>query len=413
MVLRKRGPTQLQLRKTKRSAPWLRKLNAMVGSTAVGFGASRALKRRNNIYAEPSNIQRATRRVIALRRKNTNRKNMQKMKLEGFKISRFQIQSVHLNDISALFDHAGFVPNIYVSCYAEGVDPYVGSYTDTPFQIMDLKTFTFCPQWPGSKLGSFERELQGSGTTKTKPARFGLLTSNSQQPNDGFKYNSRAVSNVFSMWGNAVLTLDKLDFIYNHINVYKTYVTIDLMNLQKSHALDVYVVVFRYKDSKYFDLSTNSCQDIEGKADNFWKETWDDTDILKRGASAQTFESMLRSKKLPKGFKIRKWKKVTLAPNLCGPTIPVQGGQIPSKCHRTIKMKFGARSFYRKVCTTDFELMSDEIIKESWNKIDHVMIIPMYNMGTNFQSGEGAGTVLKEKLMFRIRKTNIWKEQSN
>lgn len=400
--------------KRAKSMQYALRLDRYIRAKKMGtFGKRRANK--NNVYAPSNSVARATTNLINMRRAYTNRLNMRKMKLEGFQVSRFTLTTLNATKSMEDLDHAGFVTCPYVNYETNNSQQHTTSYqANYPGAILDLQSLTFCPVWPGSRVAVFERENQGTGT---KP-HFGLLPSNATMPNQNLKWNTRAVQNVRCLTSTTQMLEDNLKQIYNNINVYKSYVTINLANLHPERAVDVYIYTFKYKDEVYWDEQFNSCYTLGGKADNWWKEVMDTGGSDSTSANRKAIELMIRSRKLPKFMKKIKCKKVTLGPALLITESSVtdyirQGGQIPAKSSRTLKMKFGSYKFFRTTCTKGTQLMGDDVLITQKFKVPHVMVVPVYNQGTYSESGAAGVAVTEQYLHVDIKKTNIWNEHQN
>lgn len=410
--LRKRPMTQLALRKAKRTAPWAKKLRAIVAATPIGFGAYRALNKKNNVYSYPRGIANLSRRLITAKNKLQNNQNLRKMKIEGFKISRFYLQTINTAAGNATFDTAGFVPALQTIFTEDSTltGTSTAAYNTPPYVITSFETFTFCPQWPGSTLCSFKRAIQGGQNTI---AKFGLLSSNSNIVNNNFKWNSRAVEEVYVYNTSNKISANQNDAVYDHINVYKTYVTIDLMNQTSNRSIEVFIFRMRFKDNKYFDVSDSTCKDIDGLVDKVLNEMCQTDTQVANVNNRVALERMLRAKKLPKGMKVKSCRRVTLGAALTGGfSQPLQGGQIPMKSYKKIKMRFGNRSWIRTGCTNTNQLLADQNLFQNFNKVDHIMIIALPHQGL-MQEIQQSSLTETINLGFRISKTNIWKEQSN
>lgn len=414
MALRKRPVskmTQLQLRKAKRTAPWEKKLKAIMSAGAATFAARRAYKSKNNVFSYPLGVRNLQRRLNVAKTRTKNNENRRRMKIEGFKVSRFYLQTINAARGNATFDNAGYVQTIQTNMVDDSsvINTSTVAYNNIPLSITSYETFTFCPQWPGSTLCSFARTTQGTGTR----ARFGLLPSNGVNINNNFKWNSRAVQTVFPFNTNTEMTFDKNDLLYDRINCYKTYVTIDLFNYTATRPIEVFIFRIRFKDTKYYDASETSCSDINGIVDTVLNEMTTDSDGTKTAQNRFALERMIRAKKLPKGFKVKSCRKVLLGASLTGEQpYPSQGGQIPAKSYKKIKMRFGSRLWMRSGCTNATQMIGDHVLEEAYNKVDHIMMLALPHQGACLEESQSNLTETLS-LGFKISKTNIWKEHLN
>lgn len=412
LALRKRpAQTQLELRKAKRTAPWMKKLNAIIAAGAGTFAARRAIAKKNNVFSYPRGVINLQRRALAVKKKVQNNENLRRMKIEGFKVSRFYIQTINCAGGNETFDKAGYMRALTTTYIndASAINPVTTAYNDPPFMIQSFESFTFCPQWPGSTVASFGRAVQGSGVQ----AKFGLLPSNGAYNNNNFKWNSRAVSVVYPFNTNANMAIDLNDLAYDRISVYKTYVTIDLFNYSGNRAVEVFIFRIRFKDEKYYDNTDATCKDIDGSLESVLNLMTQGQDGNRTIQNRYALERMIRAKKLPKAFKVKSCRRVTLSAALTGEfATPLQGGQIPAKSYKKIKMRFGSRLWMRTGCSNATQLIQDQLLKENYNKVDHILMIALPHQGSLLEPAQSSLTETI-RVGFRITKTNVWKEHLN
>lgn len=404
-------PSKAMVLKRQRTAPWAKKL-AFFSSRALA-GAEAIRKYRNNVYAEPPALRKATRRVVVLRRRDRTRNDLKKMKMEGFKISRFALRSINVNSANVIFNQAGYVPMVKVSFEVEQEGEINSVISYPPGVVSGINSLTFCPQWPGSTLASIN--CANVGTNAANKPKFGLIPANSGELQDGLKWNSRATLFTYALGKETKLTQDNLDPLYTNINVFKTYCQIMLKNHDPDRCVEVYIFRVRFKEDQYWKPQDAACVSLTDVVDSYYDDFCNLTaDVPRTQANRYALEKMIRAKKLPKHIKVKSCKKVFLGASCTITTTPVldQGGQIPQKSYRQVNMRFGGRTWYKSSCANPTELITDEPLKNMYNKVDHLIIIPLPALGTMSKTGAAQERVTMN-VGISIRKTNVWKEQQN
>jgi len=380
---------------------------------------------------------------LVLRRKN-NIMSSKQMKMEGFRVSRWCIISYAGSGMNAVpqtfadsnYAFAGIVPTWDIrmrnfppqgTLFPATFDLHTQQWL--PLTLIQTGLITIHPQWPGSKLYTWNTPNQGpSGSYQME---WGLLAGNQSIDNRNFNWNTKAVSNVKPFCTSGNTSTDNLEILYRTIKVYKSTLTMEFWNSSQVREMDVHIVHFRFVDidTSNAGICTAANNDYNLFHNLLAGETGTTTaDFLTQNNAAAAFEYMLQRKKLPtKNYITKSWKTITLG-KAVDPLIKISDlgtvvtrnmqPAVSQKCYRKITFKYGLKTWARPGCIQEGAFIDDTVLTERHKLDTQVMVFCTFNKNymndsfTHVVPTTGAYDTTRSFVNFRMWKTNIWREQN-
>lgn len=393
------------------------------------------------VIGQPSIAQKTM--SLVLRRKN-NIMSSKQMKMEGFRVSRFCLISYPGNGMNstpqvytdANYSVSGIVPtwDIRMRNFPPQGTLFPGSFDIhaqqwIPLTLVQTGVITIHPQWPGSKLFTWDAPSQG--TSNLSKPEWGLLPGNQNNDNRNYNWNTKAVSNVKAFLQNVTGSSDNLEILYRTIKVFKSTLTMEFWNSSQVREMDVHIVHFRFVDIDTSNAGTCTPAEndyqllhnlIAGEAGSTTST------YLVQNTSAAAFEYMLQRKKLPtKNYITKSWKTITLG-KAVDPLIKISDlgtivtrnmqPAVSQKCYRKITFKYGLKTWARPGCVQEGTFIDDSVLTDRHKLDTQVMVFCTFNKNymndsfTHVVPTTAAYDTTRSFVNFRMWKTNIWREQN-